>query len=285
MKVLAFVPTTATKARAVTLWEENNDENSIYKSVLAAVRAANDFIELAIKQKATPDFCSVHGNVVLDERKDTVYKCFFDTSRRKSNIELIQNFVDPEAKVAHLGPRGCYVKMKWVGLMLSKGGTCSMCSFLQIARELERLHRMGYCHGDIRVSNLILHPKESGQAKLVDFDLSGKTGQQTYPSSLLNLVDGARNPTVKEAIQSETIGRVNLFPEHDWFSLAAAMKCFDATNENDTELWKEFIEQIEQKSGSCALDEAVLTDKTVKLKDDIRNTPKATGSPGQAVTG
>ena len=123
-----------------------------------------------------------------------VYKCFFDTARRHPNLDLIRKFVDSKANKVSLGHRGCYVKMKWVGSMLTDDRTCCMLAFLQIARELQRLHNLGYCHGDIRVSNLILHPVNGDKkAKLVDFDLAGGKWEQKYPSSLLDLDGGARS--------------------------------------------------------------------------------------------
>ena len=86
-----------------------------------------------------------------------VYKCFFDTERRHPKLDLVRDFVDPKAEEVSLARKGCYVKMKWVGSMLTDDRTCCMLAFLHIASELQRLHNSGNCHGDIRVSNLILH--------------------------------------------------------------------------------------------------------------------------------
>ena len=97
--VLALVPMTASRGKAVTLWE-SSETDAIFKSIVAAVRATSDFIrELHEKTKTVDfDYCSVHGNVVLDEEEEMVYKCFFDTARRHPNLDLIRKFVDSKAK-------------------------------------------------------------------------------------------------------------------------------------------------------------------------------------------
>ena len=268
--VLALVPMTASRGKAVTLWE-SSETDAICKSIVAAVRATSDFIRELHEKKKTVDYCSVHGNVVLDEEEEMVYKCFFDTARRHPNLDLIRKFVDSKAKKVSLGHRGCYVKMKWVGSMLTDDRTCCMLAFLQIARELQRLHDLGYCHDDIRVSNLILHPVNGDKkAKLVDFDLAGKKWEQKYPSSLLDLDDGARHEVIQEAIKSNQVGDITLQPEHDWFSLVAAMKCFELMDNDDADAWKNLIKRVENSDFDDLNDED-LKQKVLKLKEKFIN--------------
>ena len=277
--VLAFVPTTPDKGKSVMLWE-SHQEDAIYRSIVAAVRATSDFIRELHEKKKTVDYCSVHGNVVLDEEEEMVYKCFFDTERRHPNVDLICDFVDSKAERFSLGHRGCYVKMKWVGSMLTDNHTCCMLAFLQIARELQRLHNLGYCHGDIRVSNLILHSVNGDKkAKLVDFDLAGKKGKQKYPYNLLNLVDGARHEDIQQAIKSERVGDMTLQPEHDWSSLVAAMKCFEVKDKDDADTWEDLIKRVENSNFGDLNDED-LEQKVLKLNDKVIEQAKAaTDSP------
>ena len=277
--VLAFVPTATDKGKAVTLWESHK-EDAIYRSIVAAVQATSDFMRELHKKKKTVDYCSVHGNVVLDEEEGMVYKCFFDTKRRHPNLDLIRDFVDSKAEKVSLGREGCYVKMKWVGSMLKDGHTCYMIAFLQIARELQRLHELGYCHGDIRVSNLILHPVNGDKkARLVDFDLAGKKGKQKYPYNLLNLVDGARHEDIQLAIKSKRVDDMTLQPEHDWSSLVAAMKCFEVKDKDDADTWEDLIKRVENSNFGDLNDED-LEQKVLKLNDKVIEQAKAaTDSP------
>ena len=272
--VLAFVPTTTEEGSAVMLWE-SSEKDAIYKSIVAAVRATSDFIRELHKKTRTVGFCSIHGNVVLDKEEDMVYKCFFDTEQRHPNIELIRDFVDPDAEEVLLGHIGCYVKMKWVGLMLTDDHTCCMVAFLQIARELQRLHNSGNCHGDIRVSNMILNSVNGDKkAKLVDFDFAGEKGKRKYPNNLLNLLDGARHEDIQKAIKSKQVGDMTLQPEHDWFSLVAAMKCFEVTDKDDEDTWKDLIERVE-KSNFDDLNDKDLERKVVQLNDEVIEQGKA----------
>ena len=153
-------------------------------------------------------------------------------------------------------------------------------AFLQIARELQRLHELGYCHGDIRVSNLILHPVNGDKnAKLVDFDLAGKKGKQKYPYNLLNLVDGARHEDIQQAIKSKRVDDMTLQPEHDWSSLVAAMKCFEVKDKDDADTWEDLIKRVENSNFGDLNDED-LEQKVLKLNDKVIEQAKAaTDSP------
>lgn len=282
VNILAFVPTTRVSGKVVSLWRSSR-EDAIYRSIVAAVRTTSEFIREVHRKGKTPDFCSVHGNVVLDQEQKMVYKCFFNTGRRRPNLELIRGFVDPYAQQISLGGESCYVKMQWVGHILTDKNTCSMLAFLQIARELQRLHELGYCHGDIRVSNLILHPEGSDKkAKLVDFDLAGKTGGHKYPYNLLDLVDGARHVDIQEAIESKQIGDKTLEEKHDWFSLAAAMRCFVTKDTESRATWGSLIEKVENSISGGFKDEGLNNEdlwQEVQLKESVMTQSQATGSP------
>jgi serine/threonine protein kinase len=236
------------------------------------VLATVDFIREVDKRRKTLDFCMVHGNVVLDEEEGMVYKCFFKTERRSPNLDLIRQFVDPNAEEFSLGTEGSYMRMKFVGQMLSDDYKCSMLSFLEVARDLQRLHDMDYCHGDIRVSNLILNPMNGeGKARLIDFDFAGKAGEKRYPSSLINLVDGERHPEVRMAIEANNVGEVVLKKEHDWYSMAAAMQCFEVTNQEDEAVWSAWIESVAQgEFEHKSVSEEDLKQKWVQLKESIQ---------------
>ena len=46
---------------------------------------------------------------------------------------------------------------------------------------LDKLHKEGYVHGDIRLANLIFGD-DSRDGYLIDYDLSGRHGISTYPA-------------------------------------------------------------------------------------------------------
>eukprot|EP00549_Striatella_unipunctata_P001633 CAMPEP_0118712626 /NCGR_PEP_ID=MMETSP0800-20121206/24949_1 /TAXON_ID=210618 ORGANISM="Striatella unipunctata, Strain CCMP2910" /NCGR_SAMPLE_ID=MMETSP0800 /ASSEMBLY_ACC=CAM_ASM_000638 /LENGTH=312 /DNA_ID=CAMNT_0006617755 /DNA_START=92 /DNA_END=1030 /DNA_ORIENTATION=- len=262
VSVLAFVPTGLKKAKAVRLWQSNpSHEDAIYQSVVAALRAAN---------------------LALDEEEHMVYKCFFDTQHRRDNLELVQKYVDPKASKVSLGRKGCFIKMKWIGKVMADDNTCSMLAFLQIARELRRLHTEGFCHGDIRVSNLILDPvtAEAG-AKLVDFDLAGKTGEQNYPGTLwMDIIDGERHEEIQQAIKKRKVHEVTLETKHDVHSLVAAMKCFEVMKADDQSVWNTLVKRVRDSGPLNELNDSDLVERRMQLKDDVLTASrKATGSP------
>jgi hypothetical protein len=64
--------------------------------------------------------------------------------------------------------------------------------FLPIIDHLEKLHKAGYVHGDIRAFNTVFS-EEEGKGCLIDFDFSGKTGTVFYPKGYnQSLADGDR---------------------------------------------------------------------------------------------
>ena len=63
--------------------------------------------------------------------------------------------------------------------------------FLPIIDHLEKLHKAGYVHGDIRAHNTVF--SEGGTGFLIDFDNSGKAGEAVYPKGYNPLLlDGYR---------------------------------------------------------------------------------------------
>ena len=51
---------------------------------------------------------------------------------------------------------------------------------------LSELHGAGFCHGDFRSPNILVH--DSGQVCVIDFEWSGKIGVASY-QFFMNLVD------------------------------------------------------------------------------------------------
>ena len=72
--------------------------------------------------------------------------------------------------------------------------------FLPIIDHLEKLHKAGYVHGDIRAHNTVF--SEGGTGFLIDFDNSGKAGEVVYPKGYNPLLpDGDRRGKGGEKIK------------------------------------------------------------------------------------
>jgi serine/threonine protein kinase len=147
---------------------------------------------------------------------------------------------------------------------------CNCQLFLEIAADLRKLHKEGYCHGDIRVSNLILG---GSVGKIIDFDFAGKAEKDTYPPNLQTLVDGDRHEDVKNAIKKGDIGDLPLQFDHDWYSLKQAMHCFEAKESVNQGAWQNLIDQIDEEEVSTP------SFFTVVLKKEKQNYPSKTGTP------
>ena len=65
--------------------------------------------------------------------------------------------------------------------------------FLPIIAHLQKLHKAGYVHGDIRAYNTVFSEQKGGPGFLIDFDFSGKKGNAFYPKGYNPLLpDGYR---------------------------------------------------------------------------------------------
>jgi len=84
--------------------------------------------------------------------------------------------------------------------------------FIPIIRQLQKLHNVGYVHGDIRGFNVVFAGNEGG---LIDFDFSGKPPHKTYPPGYRDsLCDGSRKGS------GDAKSRHNKLEFwHDWYAL------------------------------------------------------------------
>jgi len=162
------------------------------------------------------------GDAALDLREDT------------------RAHVDPKAMQFSLGDEGSYISMRYMEVALP--AQIEVDKFIAVANSLANAHNAGYCHGDIRIDNMIL---ESGA--LIDWDLARKADEALYPSGLQTIIDGKRHPDVTKAVQNRKIGELKLTKAHDWYSLKAAMNCFEPENEDDEKPWANLIENIESE--------------------------------------
>ena len=239
VKVLAVVPTKADAAQLVPLWTESQNSDSLYNAVVAAALAAKDFKKELEEQRRQLAFCATGQNVAIDRSNKQVFKSFFSTDRRNVNLDLIREHVDPDAREIKLGDEGSYVQMKDVGRALPD--EVEVGKFVDVANSLAEAHKKGFCHGDIRIDNMML---QSG--KLIDWDLAGKVNEHVYPVGLKQIVDGKRHPDVAAAIDDRKIGELQLSTEHDWYSLKKAMEAFKAKDESHQNGWEELIRNIEE---------------------------------------
>lgn len=270
--VYAVVPTDEKKGINVLLWNHSTGGSSgIFIAFKAAIEASLDFLKILQQEKKQIPFSKVVGYVALDYQKKKVYKSFYNAGdHRRINFHLIKKFIDPKAKVVSLGKFGFYLKMNYLGPVLPLEFMCNCQLFLEIAADLRKLHKEGYCHGDIRVSNLILG---GSVGKIIDFDFAGKAEKDTYPPNLQTLVDGDRHEDVKNAIKKGDIGDLPLQFDHDWYSLKQAMHCFEAKESVNQGAWQNLIDQIDEEEVSTP------SFFTVVLKKEKQNIPSKTGTP------
>jgi serine/threonine protein kinase len=74
--------------------------------------------------------------------------------------------------------------------------------FLPIIAHLQKLHKAGYVHGDIRAYNTVFSEQKGGPGFLIDFDFAGKKGKAFYPKGYNPLLpDGYRRGEGGEEIK------------------------------------------------------------------------------------
>jgi len=132
---------------------------------MAAALAAIDFKQELERRKQQLKICLTRGNNAIDRSNKQVFKSFFWTERRDVNLDLIHEHVDRNAQEIELGDEGSYVQMKNVGSALPD--VVDVGAFIGVANSLAKAHETGFCHGDIRIDNMML---ESGT--LIDWDLA-----------------------------------------------------------------------------------------------------------------
>lgn len=64
--------------------------------------------------------------------------------------------------------------------------------FINILNQLQHLHSKNIVHGDIRLRNIIFNHEDVTKSSLIDFDYSGRVGEDRYPSTLCEVPDGIR---------------------------------------------------------------------------------------------
>ena len=109
--------------------------------------------------------------------------------------------------------------------------------FLPIIQHLEKIHKAGYVHGDIRSCNAAFPETEGGQSYLIDFDFSGKAGQAVYPLGYnLLLPDGYRMG----------FGKAKIKMWHDWHALGRLIfevhRIRKPEAEEEQTLWSMFLD-------------------------------------------
>eukprot|EP00543_Licmophora_paradoxa_P005481 CAMPEP_0202441810 /NCGR_PEP_ID=MMETSP1360-20130828/1319_1 /ASSEMBLY_ACC=CAM_ASM_000848 /TAXON_ID=515479 /ORGANISM="Licmophora paradoxa, Strain CCMP2313" /LENGTH=343 /DNA_ID=CAMNT_0049056963 /DNA_START=279 /DNA_END=1310 /DNA_ORIENTATION=- len=248
-KVMAISPVDQRKVKLATMWN-GNDAGALFDAILAAAESAVEFVQQLSHEKCTPSFCNVKGNVAIQKKRDNqqvVYKSFYKTERRYPNLELVQT-VDPDANLHKLGAEhGSFLEMKHLGDILCGRKEAKSQRFADIVEALQTLHGSGYVHGDIRLSNMILG---ADKGKLIDFDLSGKENERTYPLKFANVQDTIRHPEIVAAMKANNVDALYLKKKHDWFSLRAVMKMFRPKDAKHNQNWEGFIDGIYQESGS-----------------------------------
>lgn len=91
---------------------------------------------------------------------------------------------------------------------------------LCVLRHLDRVHKLGYVHGDIIASNLLF----GTEGCVLDFDLCGRVGTDEFN---VNIADGRRHPRISLMLAQTSIGSQRRRATElgdDWFSLAAVLR-------------------------------------------------------------
>jgi hypothetical protein len=144
---------------------------------------------------------------------------------------------------------------------------CSAAQFLQVAKQLRRLHELGYVHGDVREANIVFSAGTDA-AQLIDFDMCRLADKECelYASNFnVDIDDGARHIEAKPGLR--------LFPTHDWFGLRAIMKLYTSVQVND---WKALITSIDSEREPVVSFPCSRSEPRSVYQDD-------TGSPGRTL--
>jgi hypothetical protein len=160
----------------------------------------------------------VHPN---QRRSPDLYKQFFDVVDvlKKENLSLISYpFVDGDHYAKCVG------------------------QFVQVIKQLCDLHENGFCHGDIRASNIVFGKSISTRSTLIDFDFGGE-GKQYPVGYNRDIPDGARHKNAKAG--------EGLSKEHDWFAMAKVMKLHEC---EDDEMWTNAVQHVEENEVATALE-------------------------------
>ena len=134
-------------------------------------------------------FCAVSNmvpgkNSILLGTDHTVYK-FYDTINQqyaRPNAAIVQEVLDQDylkgicERESSVDQRFQYLSYKWIEITED---TPKLEDFKPIMRDLDKLHNAGYVHSDVRLCNM-LFPKQTTEAKLIDFDLMDRVNQP-YP--------------------------------------------------------------------------------------------------------
>jgi len=121
---------------------------------------------------------------------DTIYKIFNDSTSEmvlSPNVEAITAISDDyllNLKLESLSGDGQFQLLQYTFLPGSQSPR-SLKQFLCILKVLQKLHKAGFVHSDIRLTNLIFHDSEN-KAWLIDFDLAGNE-EMSYPENILLL--------------------------------------------------------------------------------------------------
>ena len=132
---------------------------------------------------------------------DTIYKIFNDSTSEMGlspNVEAIKaisNDYLPNLKLEILSRDRRFQRLQYSFLPGSHSPR-NLKQFLCILKALQKLHKAGFVHSDIRFRNLIFHDSED-KAWLIDFDLAGQE-KMPYPESYNRVKIKERHPTARK---------------------------------------------------------------------------------------
>lgn len=142
--------------------------------------------------------------------------------------------------------------------------------WMEVIEDLQSVQAAGFCHADVREANMVFSDRDGVRSRLIDFDLSGRHAQDTYPRRFYPIADGARH----EGAVSAAV----MLMEHDWFSLAAIMD-FYVFEEDPQGIWTQATTAVRAGDLAQAIDALRRCSHGRVKRLRVGSITSATGSP------
>jgi serine/threonine protein kinase len=228
------------------------------------------FVSVAEINLRPPTHTRIGPNTCLKDGR--IYKCY-DYRYRDREVPVNQRR-SPDLYKQFLGAEDFLNNqdLRLISYPFVEGKHNAQCvgQFVQVIEQLQDLHEKGFCHGDIRASNIVFGESRS---MLIDFDFGGKEKEKKYPEGFnRNIYDGKRHKNAKAGEK--------LRKEHDWYAMAAVMKQHEC--EEDDTMWTQARRHVENNEVDVALQ--LLRQLLEKGQKGLQPTTKLLAAFGQKKT-
>jgi serine/threonine protein kinase len=144
-------------------------------------------------------------------KKDKHIHKLYDTMKLPVNLDLLKLSL-PEAEVEDLSKDKRFQHLRYK-FRDGQHEPLHKRQFVPLIETLQRIHKEGYVHSDIRSVNLIFSYNRK-EAWILDFDLAGRVST-CYPTNFNHCNIPERHQSAKAHCNRETV--------HDWYSLGMIM--------------------------------------------------------------